>query len=562
MRWGVVVFPGSNDDRDALRVAERRARRRGRARSGTRIATSGASTCVRPARRLLVRRLPPLRRHGALLADHGRRRAATRADGGLVLGICNGFQILCEAGLLPGRAGAQPRRSASSATLVTVRVETRRHAVHLRLPRGRAARAARSSTARAAGWPTRTTLARARARRRSRLPLRRPRRARDAGGEPERRRSATSPACATRRGNVVGLMPHPEHAVERRRLGGEDGLKLFRSAQAWLGARAAARRREPTLVPGPDGARTAVAAEVTAALAAEHGLTRRGVRSASSTLLGRPPTFEELGVFAVMWSEHCSLQELARAPAAAARPRARRCCRARARTPARVDIGDGLAAVFKIESHNHPSFIEPFQGAATGVGGILRDVFTMGARPVAILDSLRFGSRRPSADAVPRARRRRRHRRTTATASACPPSAATSYFDAGYDGNILVNAFTLGIARRDRLFRAKAGGRRQPGHLRRLADGPRRHPRREPARVGRVRRDVARRSGPTVQVGDPFTEKLLLEACLELMRDGPHRRHPGHGRGGPHRQLARDGRRAAAPAWCSTSTRCRCARRA
>ncbi len=253
---------------------------------------------------------------------------------------------------------------------------------------------------------------------------------------------------------------------------------------------------------------------VTAEVADEHGLTREEWAKIVE-LLGRVPTFEELGVFAVMWSEHCSYKSsrvfLRQLPS-----KGPRVLQGPGENAGAVDIGDGLAAVFKIESHNHPSFIEPFQGAATGVGGILRDVFTMGARPIANLDSLRFGSLE--------------HRRTAylvkgvvagigsyGNCIGVPTVGGELYFDAGYDDNILVNAFTIGIAPADRLFRARAAGAGNPV----IYVG---------ARTGRdgihgasllASAALDASSGekrPAVQVGDPFTEKLLLEACLQLMR--------------------------------------------
>ncbi len=181
-----------------------------------------------------------------------------------------------------------------------------------------------------------------------------------------------------------------------------------------------------------------------------------------------------------------------------------------------VDIGDGQAVVFKMESHNHPSFIEPYQGAATGVGGILRDVFTMGARPIALP---RLAALRPPRSPARRAiwsRAWSPASAATATRSASPPSAARSYFDACYDGNILVNAMAVGLARADRIF---YGTRRRASATRCSTSAPR------PAATASTARPWPRPSStrsreskrPTVQVGDPFTEKLLLEACLELM---------------------------------------------
>ena len=257
-----------------------------------------------------------------------------------------------------------------------------------------------------------------------------------------------------------------------------------------------------------------MARPVTAEVADEHGLTRDEWAKIVQ-VLGRSPTIEELGVVAVMWSEHCSYKSsrawLKQLPTTGARV-----LQGPGENAGAIDVGDGLAAVFKIESHNHPSFVEPFQGAATGVGGILRDVFTMGARPVGSLDSLRFG--------------RIDHARTPylvkgvvagighyGNCIGVPTVGGDVYFDSGYDQNILVNAFTIGIARRDRLWRARAAGPGNPV----IYVG---------ARTGRdgihgasllASAAFDATSGekrPAVQVGDPFTEKLLLEACLELMQ--------------------------------------------
>ena len=256
--------------------------------------------------------------------------------------------------------------------------------------------------------------------------------------------------------------------------------------------------------------RTAVTAEV----ADEHGLTREEWAKILE-LLGRPPTIEELGIFAVMWSEHCSYKS-SRAFLRQLPTTGPRVLQGPGENAGAVDIGDGLAAVFKIESHNHPSFIEPFQGAATGVGGILRDIFTMGARPVANLDALRFGSLG--------------HRRTPFLVKGvvagighygnCIGVATVGgdvYFDHGYDQNILVNAFTLGIAPADRIFRARAAGVGNPVIYLGARTG------RDGIHGASLLASAAfdATSGekrPAVQVGDPFTEKLLLEACLELMR--------------------------------------------
>jgi len=241
--------------------------------------------------------------------------------------------------------------------------------------------------------------------------------------------------------------------------------------------------------------------------------------------LGRTPTYTELGVFSVMWSEHCSYKSsrvhLKRLPT-----KGPRVIQGPGENAGVVDIGDGFAAVFKMESHNHPSFIEPYQGAATGVGGILRDVFTMGARPIAGLNSLRFG--RPD------------HPRTAellkgvvagiggyGNSIGVPTVGGEVQFDASYDGNILVNAFTCGVARTDRIFYGRAAGLGNPIlyigartgrdgiHGATMASdefGDKKEGKGELATASSIKKGVR----STMQVGDPFMGKLLLECCLEL----------------------------------------------
>ena len=253
---------------------------------------------------------------------------------------------------------------------------------------------------------------------------------------------------------------------------------------------------------------TAVSAE----LARQYGLNTEEYDRVLA-IMGREPTLTELGIFSVMWSEHCSykssrvwLRELpTKAPWVIHGP---------GENAGVVDIGDGLAAIFKMESHNHPSFIEPYQGAATGVGGILRDVFTMGARPVANLNALRFG--RPEnpvtkrvVDGVVRGIG------GYGNCVGVPTVGGEVNFHAAYDGNPLVNAMTVGIARTDGIFLSAAAGIGNPVvyvgsktgrdgiHGATMAS----------AEFG----EDAEHKRPTVQVGDPFTEKLLIEACLELM---------------------------------------------
>jgi len=238
------------------------------------------------------------------------------------------------------------------------------------------------------------------------------------------------------------------------------------------------------------------------------------------SLMGREPTFVELGIFSVMWSEHCSYKSsrihLRRLPTSG-----ERIIVPPGENAGIVDVGDGWCAAFKIESHNHPSFIEPFQGAATGVGGILRDVFTMGARPIASMNSLRFGS-------LDHPKHGRRNRSLLAgvvggiahygNAFGVATVGGEVAFDDAYSLNPLVNAFALGLVRRDQIFFGKATGVGNPI----LYVG---------AKTGRDGihgatmasaefDDEALAKRPTVQVGDPFLEKLLLEACLEAMRSG------------------------------------------
>ena len=196
--------------------------------------------------------------------------------------------------------------------------------------------------------------------------------------------------------NVLGLMPHPERAVESP-LGSADGLVIFRSVVASLSRQTLpvnTRNGEFSRFAQNDAADASTQMidteiKVTPQVAAEHGLTPDEYARIQK-ILGRDPNFTELGIFSVMWSEHCSYKSsrvhLKRLPT-----RGTHVVQGPGENAGVVDIGDGLVAVFKIESHNHPSFVEPFQGAATGVGGILRDIFTMGARPIAVLDSLRFG---------------------------------------------------------------------------------------------------------------------------------------------------------------------------
>ncbi|MFO1128684.1 MAG: phosphoribosylformylglycinamidine synthase subunit PurL [Rhodospirillales bacterium] len=252
--------------------------------------------------------------------------------------------------------------------------------------------------------------------------------------------------------------------------------------------------------------------EITAELVAQHGLSPEEYDRVLA-ILGRAPNLTELGVFSVMWSEHCSYKSSKRwlktlptkAPWVICGP---------GENAGVVDIGDGDAIVFKMESHNHPSFIEPYQGAATGVGGILRDVFTMGARPIANLNSLRFG-------APDHAKTRYLVAGVVAgiggygNCVGVPTVAGECTFHPGYDANILVNAMTVGLARADRIFYSAAAGVGNPVIYVGSKTGRDGIHGATMASAEFSEENESKR--PTVQIGDPFTEKLLIEACLELM---------------------------------------------
>jgi phosphoribosylformylglycinamidine synthase len=255
--------------------------------------------------------------------------------------------------------------------------------------------------------------------------------------------------------------------------------------------------------------------KVTLDLARAHGLTAeeydRIIR-----ILGREPTFTELGLFSALWSEHCAYKHskvfLRQLPT-----RAPHVLQGPGENAGIVDLGDGLALVLKMESHNHPSFIEPFQGAATGVGGILRDIFTMGARPIATLDSLRFGD--------PRDPKTRYLIGGVVSGISwygncfgVPNAGGEVVFAPEYGGNPLVNVMCVGLVRQDRIFRARAEGVGNPVFYVGAKTG--RDGIHGATMASAVFEEGAEERRPTVQVGDPFTEKLLLEACLEAMQTG------------------------------------------
>jgi len=264
-----------------------------------------------------------------------------------------------------------------------------------------------------------------------------------------------------------------------------------------------------------------MAAEVTAEVIEDHGLTPEEY-GRIRTILGREPNFTELGIFSVMWSEHCSYKntrlELKKFPTTGSKV----LVKAGEENAGVIDIGDGWAVAFKMESHNHPSAVEPFQGAATGVGGIIRDIFTMGARPVFSLNSLRFG---PIHGETPAARNNRSLFAGVVSGishySNCigiPTIGGEIYFDESYNGNPLVNVFCLGVLRHEQIARGAAKGVGNPVFYVGSETG-----RDGLAGASFASRDLTKKSKkdrPAVQIGDPFKEKLLLEACLELLALG------------------------------------------
>jgi phosphoribosylformylglycinamidine synthase len=265
---------------------------------------------------------------------------------------------------------------------------------------------------------------------------------------------------------------------------------------------------------------------ITPELVAKHGLTAEEFERIKK-ILGREPNFTELGIFSVMWSEHCSYKnsrrELKKFPTSGPNI----LVKAGEENAGVVDIGDGWAVAFKIESHNHPSAIEPFQGAATGVGGIIRDIFTMGARPEFSLNSLRFGpiSESQSPGAGNRKEQIQHNRRLFTGVVAgiahygncigVPTIGGEIYFDESFEGNPLVNVFCLGVLRHEQLARGAASGVGNPVFYVGAETG--RDGLAGAAFASRELTEESKEDRPAVQVGDPFKEKLLLEACLELL---------------------------------------------
>src|SRR5271167_1011734 len=279
---------------------------------------------------------------------------------------------------------------------------------------------------------------------------------------------------------------------------------------------------------------TALTSAPTPEMIRQHGLTPDEYEKIKQLLGNREPTLTELGIFSVMWSEHCSYKSsrvhLKRLPT-----RSKLVVQGPGENAGIIDIGDGWACAFKIESHNHPSFIEPFQGAATGVGGILRDIFTMGARPVAIMDSLRFGpihrspmeQRASSPVSLAAAEIHKNHSVMEGVVSGVasygncfgvPNLGGETKFEPCYSGNPLVNAFALGLVRRDQIFYGRASGAGNPVIY--VGSKTGRDGIHGATMASEEFSEGSEAKRPNVQVGDPFLEKLLLEACLEAMQTG------------------------------------------
>ncbi len=277
--------------------------------------------------------------------------------------------------------------------------------------------------------------------------------------------------------------------------------------------------------------------EITPEIVAEHGLSADEYQRLLK-ILGREPSYTELGIFSVMWSEHCSYKS-SRVWLRTLPTTGKQVIQGPGENAGVVDLGDGDCVVFKMESHNHPSYIEPYQGAATGVGGIMRDVFTMGARPVANLNALRFG-----APDHPKTR----HLVDGVVAGiggygncvGVPTVGGETNFDKGYNNNILVNAMCVGLARTDKIFYSAAKGVGLPVVY--VGSKTGRDGIHGATMASAEFDDKSDEKRPTVQVGDPFTEKLLIEACLELMATDVIIAIQDMGAAGLTSSIVRDGR--------------------
>src|SRR5580658_4723029 len=293
------------------------------------------------------------------------------------------------------------------------------------------------------------------------------------------------------------------------------------SIRAESAPESAAQVADTTQIPTP--------AQITPALLKTHSITADEYARIEKAM-GRTPSLTELGIFSVMWSEHCSYKSsrvhLKRLPTKGTRtsgPGA--VVQGPGENAGIIDVGDGWACAFKIESHNHPSYIEPYQGAATGVGGILRDIFTMNARPLAVMDSLRFGPL--DQEEKDEALRRKNHAIVNGVVAGIagygncfgvPNLGGETRFEECYSGNPLVNAFALGLVRTDEIFYAKAEGVGNPVIYVGAKTG--RDGIHGATMASEEFTEGSEQKRPNVQMGDPFLEKLLLEACLEVMQTG------------------------------------------
>ncbi len=288
------------------------------------------------------------------------------------------------------------------------------------------------------------------------------------------------------------------------------------------------------------------ASAITPEVIKDHGITPEEYERIK-TSLGREPSLTELGIFSVMWSEHCSYKSsrvhLKRLPT-----RSRLVVQGPGENAGIIDIGDGWACAFKIESHNHPSFIEPFQGAATGVGGILRDIFTMGARPFAVMDSLRFGPI-TAGKGADQATIHRNHSVLEGVVSGIasygncfgvPNLGGETKFEPCYSGNPLVNAFALGLVRRDQIFYAKAAGEGNPVIYVGAKTG--RDGIHGATMASEEFSEGSEQKRPNVQVGDPFPGEAAAGSLRRSDAYRGGRRHTGYGRCRPDLLHVRDGR--------------------
>ncbi len=272
--------------------------------------------------------------------------------------------------------------------------------------------------------------------------------------------------------------------------------------------------------------------EITPDIISKHGITPSEYGEIKN-ILGRAPNLTELGIFSVMWSEHCSYKNSKNALKLLPKDGKRMLVKAGEENAGVVDIGDGYVIAFKVESHNHPSAIEPFQGAATGVGGILRDIFTMGARPIVAMNSLRFGKLDPrfreddTKNVIPADAGISTKRLFAGVVSGIahygncfgvPTIGGEVYFDESYEGNPLVNAFALGLAKKEEIVKAKAEGLGNPVFYLGASTG--RDGMGGASFASKDLTEESEKDRPAVQVGDPFMEKLLLEAVLELLKSG------------------------------------------